>query len=372
MIMLITILCIITPLSRSGINILAPLILVLWLADVVFLKRKMLYIPILYFIGVCSAVMLLSLINALDVQRGLMIFADEFLKFSLIFFIILQYFQTKRSFERALLYTSFSALIALSFALYQHWVQSAIRSSSTFNNANPFGTFAMIVLFLSAAYALFGNGILKLRIASAALSFMAGVGLFLSGSRGAWLGAVAGLLPIGYVVIRKIGVVKTFAVLVCIAAVSYFAVPQKVIDTVKGKAVIDSSVNQRFMMNETALTLIKENPIIGIGIGQFPLVYPLYKQPKAHELTHIHNIYLHCLTEIGFIGFACVGFFIVYVLRLGYKKRTKIAMWYYIGMCSVVLGIVIHGIVDWTILNTQIGVLIAILAAFLVNGDELA
>ena len=49
--------------------------------------------------------------------------------------------------------------------------------------------------------------------------------------------------------------------------------------------------------------MIKEHPLIGVGLGNFRYVYPKYMLPGAKEyFLHAHNIFLQIAVEMGIPG----------------------------------------------------------------------
>ncbi|MFN0054092.1 MAG: O-antigen ligase family protein [Planctomycetales bacterium] len=75
----------------------------------------------------------------------------------------------------------------------------------------------------------------------------------------------------------------------------------------------DSSAVERMQLWSNALNLFKAAPVLGIGMNQF------------HEQEHlvVHNSFLHCFTELGFVGGALfLGAFWFAVLAI-WKLREK-------------------------------------------------
>ncbi|MEA2016064.1 MAG: O-antigen ligase family protein, partial [Actinomycetota bacterium] len=112
---------------------------------------------------------------------------------------------------------------------------------------------------------------------------------------------------------------------------SAITVPQRALSTFDEQ---DPSINTRLLIWKTALEMIKDRPIFGLGVGTFKMNYLIYQADflknnpyyiqysgKAREA---HNEYLQMWAEIGIIG---LGIFIgvilmFYSLMIDYLKRN--------------------------------------------------
>jgi putative inorganic carbon (HCO3(-)) transporter len=153
------------------------------------------------------------------------------------------------------------------------------------------------------------------RLFAAAALILGATALFLTYSRGGWLGMVATLgVLVLLLVLRQTRSWPTLwrrlfpLLLVAIAAaVLVVAVTQieplriRVMSLVAGRQ--DSSNNFRINVWMAALSMIQDRPWIGIGPGNsaFNLIYPLYQQPKFNALS-AYSVPLELLVEGGVPG----------------------------------------------------------------------
>ena len=75
----------------------------------------------------------------------------------------------------------------------------------------------------------------------------------------------------------------------------------------------DESINQRLRFYKAAITSIKNNPVLGIGIGNWKFISIKYDSKEMSEYTvpyYAHNDFLQIGAEIGIIGL----FFFVYLI----------------------------------------------------------
>ncbi len=72
----------------------------------------------------------------------------------------------------------------------------------------------------------------------------------------------------------------------------------------------EETLRHRWLIWQGTWALIKAHPWLGIGIGMFPHVYPMYARPTAWReplLYHAHNVLLHTAAAVGIP--AALGFF---------------------------------------------------------------
>jgi O-antigen ligase len=134
------------------------------------------------------------------------------------------------------------------------------------------------------------------------------LGLFVTLSRGAWVGSVVGLIVIALLNRRYILLARVLALVVPVIVLMWAFLPD---DSKQYATGLDSKVNRniaaRYNSRDIALTAFKQNPWIGIGVS-------LRKQMDATNLVFV------TLGESGILGFTlfCTiqATYIVLVIRL--------------------------------------------------------
>ncbi|MEW5734784.1 MAG: O-antigen ligase family protein [Thermodesulfobacteriota bacterium] len=112
----------------------------------------------------------------------------------------------------------------------------------------------------------------------------------------------------------------------------------------------DESQELRWAIWENTLVMVKEHLLLGVGLGNHKLVYPLYarraviekKFSELSQLMNVHNDYLQALVEVGIIGFAfLVWFFVVMVRTFVFllKKAEPDKKLFTIAMMTGALGL---------------------------------
>ena len=84
----------------------------------------------------------------------------------------------------------------------------------------------------------------------------------------------------------------------------------------------------RILIWEDAIRIIKENPVFGIGPGNFEIVYPFYSKnkensimPKNESIRDVHNDIIESGVESGIFGMLAFLFLILYPLYIFFKNK---------------------------------------------------
>jgi len=167
-------------------------------------------------------------------------------------------------------------------------VQGTFSTRLTFGNY--YGTAAM---FLIGYVAISGRGVSsRMRWVYVAIAIIALIGTLLTFSRGPILAAVASLVVLALLMGRR----YWLPVIISIAAMGILAMTVPGIsDRFRGGAVNDLNPDYeggRLFIWNNSLKIIEDNPVFGVGQGNF---YDVYKSmlrpdiPEYRQLTHAHN-----------------------------------------------------------------------------------
>ena len=89
----------------------------------------------------------------------------------------------------------------------------------------------------------------------------------------------------------------------------------------------DSSIGQRINFTINSWQVIKKNPIIGIGTGDFPQEYLKINQqnsPERRATSNPHNMYILVLMELGIVGLISMLAIFYYQFKLSVNSPKKI------------------------------------------------
>ena len=89
----------------------------------------------------------------------------------------------------------------------------------------------------------------------------------------------------------------------------------------------DTSVGQRLSFIINSYDVIKLNPILGVGTGDFPAEYKKINQlntPNLPDATNPHNMYILVLMQIGFLGLVSMLSIFYYQIKLSFNSTNRL------------------------------------------------
>jgi putative inorganic carbon (HCO3(-)) transporter len=156
---------------------------------------------------------------------------------------------------------------------------------------------------------------------AAALAWLtSAVSLALTLVRGAWLGFGAGVV-VALTAMRRRWMAAAVLVVVGVAAVALPRVRERIESIVDAT---DATARERFAMADAGLTMLRERPLIGVGLGGVKRLYPVYAPPEAvrRHTSHLHNTPLQIAVERGLVGLALwLWIFAAFFVRAGRVLR---------------------------------------------------
>ncbi len=135
--------------------------------------------------------------------------------------------------------------------------------------------------------------------------------------------------------------------------------------------------NARGWMWRNSLTIFRENPIFGIGLGAYQTAFPIYsdsdgivKYGKQYVFDRAHNDYLQILTDTGLIGGALAVWFIA-ALLIGIRRALKLQNPFNSGLAigsgAAVVSLMVHSFFDFNLQLPAIALVFLIIAAMISN-----
>lgn len=84
------------------------------------------------------------------------------------------------------------------------------------------------------------------------------------------------------------------------------------------------SPTTRLTIWSTTLTMIADQPLLGVGLGAFDVAYPRYDAGNGLQLTaHAHNEFLHVVSETGVVGGLMSLLFLLSGVRIGRRALRQ-------------------------------------------------
>jgi len=264
------------------------------------------------FIVILLGIMLLSTIYAVDKKIALTESA-RFLTYIFLYFIIKYEFNSKKQIKILLRCYIFISFVLSCIGIVQHFTGFAltekftkisafgtgIRIASTLFNPNAYGAYLILIIFPVIMLSIYEVNKNK-KITYIVFSILLLTNLLMTYSRNALLGFGLGLFVLALIYsIKLIFALGGFSMLMFFIP----SVSQRVRD------VTSLSQNEsRIKLWKTAIMMIKEHPILGVGNGNFVTRYneyiKKYKELKYQEYQNYpsHNSYLKVQSELGIMG----------------------------------------------------------------------
>jgi O-antigen ligase len=195
--------------------------------------------------------------------------------------------------------------------------------------------------------------------AASAAAVMVGT-IFLSGSRGGMLAIVAELVILAVLLAKQkrglrtaIGIGIFMALVIGILAWIGGGELSRRIATVSPER-SEITTDLRANINRDGLRMFLKKPVLGWGLGAFPVVYPQFRTFYTNFFVNeAHNDYLQLLVEMGVLGFGIMLWFLITLYRRAIKKIGKwetemsgaVALACLLGLS----GILVHSAVDFNL-----------------------
>ncbi|HET7087764.1 MAG TPA: O-antigen ligase family protein, partial [Anaerolineae bacterium] len=285
--------------------------------------------------------------------------------------------------------------------------EGVYRAYGSFEQPNPFAGFIGLNLPIAIALApaLWGSAwqaratydvpgfrqrILRFTFHASLVSFtvlLLATALYLSFSRGAWLGAAAALLAMGLFLPRRrwiglavigglvvIGLGLYGANLLPASIADRFADVGALVDfrDVRGVKINDANyaVVERLAHWQAAVRMIETHPWTGVGFSNYQPVYEQYRLLNwPMPLGHAHNIYLNVAAEIGLPGLlAYLGLWTaIFALTIRtLDRQSGPYRWLALGLLGAWVHLSVHHLFDNLYVNNvhlHIGAMIGLLSA---------
>jgi putative inorganic carbon (HCO3(-)) transporter len=312
--------------------------------------------------------LMLSVLNSGPyLKESLGIFIFKWLKYILIFLLIQDTFCNSRRLRNVMILLLIMAgivsidtlsrrFLGLGFLrsniiseLKMYWIGKKLYATrGPFSSHVSFGTYLACLLSLAIGLLLSKTkSLFKLYLVILEVSL--GVCLFLTFSRGAWLGLIASLFLM-MILSRKF---KPLILTLSVFFLVLFVLPQLRQRTLYTFKYGDK--NPRFILWRGAWQVIKENPILGKGIGTFEK-YSLRYLPKRFS-AHAHNWVLQLWAEAGIFSVLSFILFVGSILFRAVTIFRKNADFLILGLISAVLVFLVHSLFDTQFLILRMMVL---------------
>jgi O-antigen ligase len=291
------------------------------------LARTPLDLPILAFLGI----ELLSAMVSPHWQTGLRSLKHEWIV--LIFFLVANNVRRRELVWRALdVLIAVTALVSL-YAIWQHFAGwdlyrhrplrptgNVFEATGLFGHHLTYGGYVMVVLLVSGCLFLWGTRGRR-KVALGLASLVLSLALICSYARSAWVGLLGGILAIGLLRGRKV-LVLLLAGTVVLAGLVFLLQPSVRLQVQDAVNLLQDPVakSSRIQMWLASLRMIRDHPLLGVGLGQVRQSLVAYGCDLGY--AHPHNDLLNVMANAGFLGLAAFMWMWVAFLRMTVRCRS--------------------------------------------------
>lgn len=311
-------------------------------------------------IMILLGIMIISTSYALE--KGLALKESaRFITYVFMFFLIKYEFNTKKLVKNLLGCYIFTSAVLSVFGIIQHFTTIGldkkfivkysfgvvVKIAATMYNPNAYAAFLILIIFPVIMLTIYEKN-KKIKSLYGIISILIFINIFMTYSRSAQLG-----FCIGAVVLC---VLYSYKLIIAFGGVGIVALfMPSVIDRIKDLTNIVQNVS-RIKLWKTAIMMIKEHPILGVGNGNYISRYDEYINKykglsyNAYTRYPAHSSYLKIQSELGIIGIT--SFLVILVTALLRVKKLftitndKFIKAFYMGAVASMIAFYFMNIVD--------------------------
>jgi len=214
---------------------------------------------------------------------------------------------------------------------YQAFFLREVRITGTFYNPNHLAAFLACLCMLIAARMVFHPPFRTKGVLKAGLIAVMGGALFLTGSRGGLLALAGG--AVGFILCTRARW-RVLSVLIA-AFVLFVLIPNPLMVRIMEVGRGDVYAYSRWSMWKGALAMLRDHPLLGVGIGNFSFYSFRYAFPVPGALAryarvarYAHNEVLHVGAEMGLPGILMILLSMLIVFRECLSKGSGLNQTY--------------------------------------------
>lgn len=282
-------------------------------------------------------------------------FFRKTLEYFILYFVIIEMFSDKEKLKNVVVISLVSAVIIGIDGLFQYFSGFdfiryrkfyASRITATFQAPNDLAgylvSFIPLAIMVSFSKAIKKTTRLLLKLEAILLMVV----LFISWTRGAWLGLFISLIFLSVFKGKKVIYGIIIALLIAMV-ISPKWINERIISffTLKDMSSID-----RKIMWSTAVKMIEAKPLLGHGLGTFMRNYSNYMPSDYTEIVYAHNCYLQIAAELGIIGFIIFAWLILNFFLSSIRKfkseEDGLIKNIHLGLMGGILAFLAHSFFD--------------------------
>ena len=333
------------PLSVAVNNILAIILTLLWVYNKNYVKsweyiknsKFLIALLVFYFLHI------LGLLWTEDMKWGMYVTKKESL---LLFIPIFMTFIKKDHIKYYI--SSFLLAITLSeFLSYMVWfeiippiLKASVYNPTIFMHHTSYNPFLAFAVYITGYMILFSKDITKLQKVLFILFFITmSVNMFITGGRAGQVGYLIMLIVLLFQYFNKNIIKSILSSIIILSTILFGAYTvsnifhdrvnlavSEVVNFDSNKNV-NTSVGLRINFAINSLEIIKNNPLVGVGTGDFKNSYEkinAIRTPNAISTVQPHNMYILVTTQLGIIGLASLVMMLFYQILFAKNSKNEL------------------------------------------------
>ena len=240
-----------------------------------------------------------------------------------------------------------------------------LRASGVFPDPHIFSLYVALAAPLALAF-IFQATSSRMKYGWSFIFAILITGVLLSFSRGAYIALLGG----GSVFLWLSGIFqhffthqkgKLFALILLLSAVLFVSpIGTRFLSSFSGE---DGSNKERLRLWQEAVVHIGERPLLGVGLGN----YPLLVRPEAtyRDPIYVHNLFLDLSVELGLLGLFFFLGMLVFSMKEMYDRWKQHADWFALALFSALTIFLLHSFFESPIYSVHI---LPVLILFLAIG----
>jgi O-antigen ligase len=253
------------------------------------------------------------------------------------------------------------AMVSVIGIININYIKDGYRATSFFYNPNPLAGYANLIIPVSFGM-LMTSVCLWERITLGIFTVLSIIIWILTFSRSAWLSLIMTIILVfSLAKVKKKSVVLLLVVFLAISAILLLSsniYRGKFTETTTLTAA-KKALEPRAVCYPIGFNMVKDDLILGIGIGNYPLL--IEKYTKAYDLTHylqiydlthhhLHSLYLQVFVETGFMGLFAFVFWLVSIVKYLVSSLKSLEnsrhYWPFVGLMGGVIVYLFNNLAD--------------------------
>ena len=264
---------------------------------------------------------------------------------------------------RVVLYSMFltMAMVSVFGIININYDYDGYRAISFFRNPNPLAGYANLIIPVSFCM-LMTSVYLWERITLGIFTVLSIITWIFTLSRSAWFSLIVTMILLfSLAKVKKKRVVLLLAVFLAISAILLLSSNIYKSEFMKTTTLneVKVSLEPRALCYQVGLNMVKDDLILGIGIGNYPSL--IKKYAKVYELTHylqaydliyhhLHNLYLQVFVVTGIMGLSAFIFWLACIVRYLMSSLKSLEnsrhYWLFVGLMGGVIVYLFNNLAD--------------------------